>query len=74
MNSDRFGEVGSKPGTFAIGEQRRVETFSQFADFTAKLTEKLNGGQKLAGLTASGSFDAASSELTSQRVLATFKP
>lgn len=62
----------TKPGLFAIGEPRRVETFSDFADFTSKLAEKLNGGQKLVGLTASGSFDGASSELTSQRVLATF--
>ena len=63
----------SQPGTFAIGEPRRVETFSDFAEFTAKLAEKLGGGQKLVGLTASGSFDAASGELSSQRVLATFK-
>ena len=62
----------AKPGLFAIGEPRRVETFSDFAEFTAKLAEKLNGGQKLVGLTASGSFDAATGDLTSQRVLATF--
>jgi hypothetical protein len=64
----------TKPGTYAIGEPRRVEIYATFADFTAKLTEKLAAGEKAVSLSATGSFDATSSEFTSQRMLAELKP
>lgn len=61
-------------GLFAIGEPRRVETFSDFGEFTAAIASKLNAGAKVAGLTASGSFDAASGDLVARRVLVNFNP
>jgi hypothetical protein len=64
----------TKPGTYAIGEPRRVEVYTTFADFTAKLAEKLGAGAKAVGLSATGSFDAATSEISSQRVLVQMKP
>jgi hypothetical protein len=63
-----------RPGLFAIGEPRRVETFSDFGELTAKIAEKLNAGATVTGLTASGSFDAASGDLTAHRVLVNLKP
>ena len=59
--------------TFAIGEPHRVEIFDSFADFTAALNTKLGGGQKMIGLSATGTFDAGTSDFTVRRVLATFK-
>ena len=64
----------TKPGTYAIGEPRRVEVYTTFADFTAKLTEKLAAGEKALGISATGSFDAATSDLSTQRVLVEMKP
>ena len=64
----------TKPGTYAIGEPRRVEVYTTFADFTAKLAEKLGAGEKALGLSATGSFDAATSEISAQRVLVELKP
>jgi hypothetical protein len=64
----------TKPGTYAIGEPRRVEVYTTFADFTAKLAEKLGAGEKALGLSATGSFDAATSDFSSQRVLVEMKP
>jgi hypothetical protein len=64
----------TKPGLYAIGEPRRVEVYTTFADFTAKLTEKLGAGEKALGLAATGSFDAATSDLMTQRVLVEMKP
>jgi hypothetical protein len=58
-------------GMFAIGEPRTVEVFSNFADFTAKLAEKLGAGQKALGMTAAGQFDAATSQLTTARITVT---
>jgi hypothetical protein len=63
-----------RPGLFAIGEPRRVETFSDFGELTAAIAAKLNAGAKVVGLTASGSFDAASGDLAAHRVLVNFAP
>jgi hypothetical protein len=73
-SSPRIVPDAGRPGLFAIGEPRRVESFSDFGEFTAKIAERLNAGAKVTGLTASGSFDAASGDLTAHRVLVNFKP
>ena len=73
-SAPRIVADATKPGTFAIGEPRRVEVYTTFADFTAKLAEKLGAGEKALGLSATGSFDAATSEISSQRVLVEMKP
>lgn len=58
----------SKPAVFAIGEPRRVEIFTTFADFIARLNSKLLS-QKARSLTATGSYDEAGNVLTASRVL-----
>jgi hypothetical protein len=58
----------SNPGVFAIGEPRRVEVFTTFADFVARLNAKLLS-QRVVSLTATGSYDEATNVLTSRRVL-----
>ena len=55
-------------GLYAIGQPRRIEVFSDFAEFTARLSEKLAAGSKALAMNASGSFDAASSTLTARHV------
>jgi hypothetical protein len=62
----------TKAGTFVVTDSLRSEVFTDFAAFTARLTEKLSGGSKLVGLTATGAYDASTSRLTSSRVLAAF--
>jgi hypothetical protein len=59
----------AKPGMFAIAEGRRVEVFSTFADFTAKVAEKLSGGARAVNLTATGDFDAGTRDFSAHRVL-----
>lgn len=63
----------AKPGTFAIGKPREVEVFSEFGDFVTALTTELAGANAV-GLAASGHFDAASGNYTTNRVLITLKP
>jgi hypothetical protein len=67
-SSPRIAPDASKPGMFAIGEPRKVEVFSTFADFIARLNSKLLS-QKVISLSATGSYDAASNVITSSRVL-----
>ncbi|HEY7377343.1 MAG TPA: DUF4382 domain-containing protein [Steroidobacteraceae bacterium] len=55
-------------GLYAIGQPRRVEVFSDFAEFTARLSEKLAAGSKALAMNASGSFDAATSTLSARHV------
>ncbi|HZF25077.1 MAG TPA: DUF4382 domain-containing protein [Steroidobacteraceae bacterium] len=55
-------------GLYAIGQPRRVEVFSDFGEFTARLSEKLAAGGKALGMNAGGKFDAASSTLTANHV------
>lgn len=55
-------------GLFAIGEPRRVEVFGNFADFTARLAEKLGAGSRALSMSAAGEFDVATSTLTTRRV------
>jgi len=64
----RIAPDASNPGVFAIGEPRRVEVFTTFADFVARLNAKLLA-QKVVSLTATGSYDEATNVLTSRRVL-----
>jgi hypothetical protein len=45
-----------------------VEVFSDFAEFSARLSAKLAGGSKALGLSAGGSFDAATSTLTAANI------
>ena len=59
---------------FAIGEGRRVEVFSTFADFTAKVAEKLAAGSKAMNLTATGDFNAATGDIGAHRVLLELRP
>jgi hypothetical protein len=53
---------------FAIGEPRRVEVFTTFADFVARLNSKLLA-QKVIAISATGSYDEATNVLTAHRVL-----
>ena len=55
-------------GLYAIGQPRRVEVFSDFAEFSARLSSKLASGSKALGLSAGGSFDAATSSLTANHI------
>jgi hypothetical protein len=55
--------------TFAIAEGRRIEVFSAYADFTAKVAEKLAAGSKAVALHATGDFNAATGDFTARRVL-----
>jgi len=55
-------------GLYAIGQPRRVEMFSDFAEFSARLAEKLSGGAKALSMSAGGEFDAGTSTLTSRNV------
>lgn len=64
-------------GTFAIAERsgsssepRSITMYEDFSTFAAKLGEKLSGGAKIAGLTATGRYDAGTGDFSSQRVLA----
>ncbi len=59
-----FGERG----LYAIGMGRRVEMFSNFERFTARLNEKLGAGSKVLSLSASGGYDTASSTLSAREV------
>jgi hypothetical protein len=67
-SSPRIAPDASKPGMFAIGEPRKVEVFSSFPELVARLNSKLLA-QKVTGLTATGSYDAATNVITSNRVL-----
>jgi hypothetical protein len=67
-SSPRIAPDTSKAGMFAIGEPRKVEVFSTFADFIARLNAKLLS-QKVISVSATGSYDAASNVITSNRVL-----
>jgi hypothetical protein len=62
----------TEPGVFAIAAPGKVQIFNDFTAFTAALATRLTAGSKLLGLQASGAFDAATSALTSQRVLVEF--
>jgi hypothetical protein len=55
-------------GLYAIGQPRRIEVFSDFAEFSARLGAKLGSGSKALGLSAGGSFDAATSTLTATHI------
>ena len=55
-------------GLYAIGQPRRVEVFSDFAEFSARLSAKLATGSKARGLSANGSFDAATNTLTANHI------
>jgi len=55
-------------GLYAIGQPRRVEVFSDFAEFSARLSAKLASGSKALGLSAGGSFDATTSSLTATHI------
>lgn len=55
-------------GLYAIGGDRRIEVFSDFAAFTARLSERLAAGNKALALSASGEFDAGSATLTARHV------
>lgn len=55
-------------GLYAIGQPRRVEVFSDFGDFTARLNEKFAAGAKALAMHAVGKFDDASSTLTANHV------
>ncbi|MEZ5498499.1 MAG: hypothetical protein R3E77_03595 [Steroidobacteraceae bacterium] len=59
-------------GLYAIEVNRRIEIFSDFADYTAALTRALNDGHKLKAMIGSGEYDAAANELASARMLAKF--
>lgn len=67
-SSPRIAPDTSKPAMFAIGEPRKVEVFSTFADFVARLNSKLLS-QKVISLSATGSYDAATNAISSNRVL-----
>jgi hypothetical protein len=58
----------SRPGLFAIGEPRRVEVFTTFADFVTRLNSKLLA-QKVVSISATGSYDEATQVLSAHRVL-----
>jgi len=55
-------------GLYAIGGDRRIEVFSDFAAFSARLSERLAAGSKALALSASGEFDAGSATLTARHV------
>lgn len=55
-------------GLYAIGQPRRVEIFSDFGAFSARLAEKLSGGAKALGMSATGEFEVGTSTLTSRHV------
>lgn len=55
-------------GLYAIGGDRRIEVFSDFAAFTARLSERLAGGSKALALSASGEFDAGTATLSARHV------
>jgi hypothetical protein len=59
----------TRPGTFAVSDARRVDVFTTFADFTAKVAEKLSGGSKAVNLSATGDYDRASGDFSARRVL-----
>jgi hypothetical protein len=67
-SAPRVAPDTSRPGLFAIGEPRRVEVFTTFADFVARLNSKLLV-QRAISLSATGSYDEATNVLTSHRVL-----
>jgi hypothetical protein len=62
----------AKPGTFAIGKRDEVELFSNFGDFVTALTIELASANAV-GLNATGQFDAATGEYTTNRVLIMLK-
>jgi hypothetical protein len=55
-------------GMFAIGEPKTVQAFATFADFISALNGKLLT-EKVISISATGSYDAATSVLTAKRVL-----
>ena len=59
----------TKPATFAVAEGHRIDVFTTFADFTAKVAEKLAAGSKAVNLSATGDFDPTSGDFTARRVL-----
>jgi hypothetical protein len=60
--------VPADNGVFAIGEPRRVEVFSDFAAFTARLAEKMSAGGKTVAMDAQGDFDSGTSTLTARHI------
>jgi hypothetical protein len=58
----------SSGGMFALGEPKKVEIYTTFADFIPKLNDKLLT-EKVVNISATGSYDAAKNVLTAKRVL-----
>ncbi|MGQ0833368.1 MAG: DUF4382 domain-containing protein [Gammaproteobacteria bacterium] len=69
----RFVPDGERRGSFAIAMAGTVEVFADFAEFQAKLAEKLAGARAV-GLTATGHFDGASGDLKTARLLMRLTP
>ena len=55
-------------GMFALGEPKKVEVYTTFADFIPKLNDKLLA-EKVVNISATGTYDAATNVLTAKRVL-----
>jgi hypothetical protein len=55
-------------GVFALGEPKKVEVYTTFAEFIPKLNDKLLA-EKVINISATGSYDAATNVLTAKRVL-----
>jgi len=55
-------------GLFAIAQDRRVEVYGSFAEFTARLAVLLGGGTKALTLHAGGTFEPATATLTARQI------
>jgi len=59
---------------FGLWEPGHIELFTSFADFVTELNLRLGGGKKAVGLTATGSYDEATSTLAADHVSVYFAP
>ncbi len=63
----RIGPANGR-GLYAIGQPLRVEVYSDFGEFAARLAEKLSGGAEAMALSTGGAWDAGTGTLTTNRL------
>ena len=64
--------AASGPQLYALSRGTRIEMYSDFGDFAARVNNILRGGSNLRALTARGTFDLATTTLEANYVAVAF--